>query len=104
MKTATGTGSGLGAFIIFSMLRRDSKVAYDKKYNENLDDLNRTVKEGMVGPDLGEFCEIETREMKINSWRISIEYKIQKVSNSMNNRQLKAKRLIEEGDEKFEKS
>lgn len=100
LKTASGAGSGLGAFIIFALFRRDTKVSKDETYNEDLEELETTIK-GNVGPDFPEFTELETREFKKQAWILKMEMKLQRKTGRMSSRVLKAKRLIEKQDERF---
>lgn len=94
LKTISGSASGLASFIIFSLLSRDVKISTNEKYNDDLDELNTTV-DGNVGPDLGEFAELETRKMKKSSWILLKEQETNEILGNMNQRQLKMKRLIE---------
>ena len=63
LKTVTGSASGLFAFIIFALMRRDVKVAKDEQYNKDLTDLNSAIAQ-KVGPDFPAFTATETRQNK----------------------------------------
>ena len=63
LKTITGSASALGAFIIFSFMRRDTKLIKDTKYNDKLTAVNGTVS-GNVGPDFPDFIAMKNESSK----------------------------------------
>lgn len=67
LKTIAGASSGLGAFIIFSFMRRDSLTLNQETYNAELDELNNIVSES-VDDDFPLFIAQDNREMKKTAW------------------------------------
>lgn len=68
LKTLAGAGSGLGAFILFSFMRRDSVALNDEDYNEDVDELNTIIRE-KIDNDFSAYIAHENREMKKLKWR-----------------------------------
>lgn len=85
------------------MMRRDAKVSLDATYNEDLTELNTTIK-GNVGPDFAAFTEYETRQLKIEAWLLHVEEKLQKRQKKASLKTLQAMRLIETKDPAFMES
>ncbi len=80
LKTITGSMSALGAFIIFSFLRRDTKLMNDPKYNDKLDVVNSTVS-GNVGPDFPDFIAEKNENSKSLKWKEKQQNKLTKWHN-----------------------
>lgn len=103
-KTVTGSASGLFAFILFSLLRRDSKVVRDEIYNKEVEELNKVISSS-VGSDFVEFVAAENRILKIETWKQNIQDQITKWNDKVSARVLLEKRLKpEEQSKKTRKS
>ena len=77
LKTATGSASGLSAFIIFAFMRRDSKTLNDEDFTSDLKELNEIVR-GEVGPDFPDFIAEKNLTNKIIKWKEKMENKLMK--------------------------
>jgi hypothetical protein len=82
LKTVTGSMSALGAFIIFSFLRRDTKLINDPEYNKKLAVVNTTVS-GKVGPDFSDFIAHKNENSKSIKWREKMQNKLTKWGNKV---------------------
>ena len=93
-KTITGAASGLFAFIIFALMRRDIKVVKDEQYNKDLNDLNTAITTS-VGPDFPDFTAKETRENKKAAYITKMQNKLSRWNKRVPARVLAAKSMIE---------
>lgn len=77
VKTFTGAASGLGAFIIFAYMRRDTLIAHNTSYNDNLSELNKIVKSN-VDQTISPFVGFKNFEAKRQAWTDSTSHKLQR--------------------------
>lgn len=98
LKTATGSASGLAAFIIFAFVRRDSKILNDKTFIEDTKELNEIVR-GEVGPDFPDFIAEKNLTSKITKWKEKMENKLTRWHNRIPSRVLYNIKRLEEDKE-----
>lgn len=98
LKTATGSASGLAAFIIFAFMRRDNKILNDKDFTLDVNELN-TIVRGEVGPDFPDFIAEKNLASKIIKWKEKMENKLTRWHNRVPSRVLYNIKRLEEDEE-----
>lgn len=98
LKTATGSASGLAAFIIFSFMRRDSKILNDENFIQDTEELNGIIR-SEVGPDFPDFIAEKNLTSKIVKWKEKMENKLTKWHNRIPSRVLYNIKRLEEDEE-----
>lgn len=81
-KSLTGASSGLFAFIIFALMRRDKLLITDEQYDKDIAALNLAI-DGNMDTDFADFVANENRLLKIEAWKQEIQNKMVKWNNKV---------------------
>ena len=95
LKTIAGAASGLGSFIIFAFMRRDTTILNNETYNQEYEELNGIISTE-VDDDFSDYIAYENREMKKQRWRQKWQNKKTKWQDKIPARILNAIKLLKE--------